>query len=402
MVMIMPNHFKCLLCHSGSLISFLKRKNVPVHQHLLCPTFESAKNIVFGNLDLYFCNNCSFIFNNDFNPSLLNYGHNYENSQFHSDLFNDYIESLVNNLISENKIDNCNIVEIGCGKGNFLRKLISKSSNRGFGFDISYVGGMEELEGRLRFYNDYFSDKYSEINPDAIICRHVIEHIQNPLEFIFEIKNILKEQNSVQLFFETPCIEGILENKAYFDFFYEHCSYFSTFSLAFLFEKAGFEVKNIKKVFGNQYLWLEGKSSDKFLTKNLFPKLDSKIIEKFNNSQKGFYHFWKNKLIALKQKGNIGLWGAGAKGVTFANMFDPDCNFFNAIIDINPNKQGKFIPGTGHQIISFEDINKFAIKSLIITNPNYLEEIKKIIFEYNYQIELVNIMECENENNHRY
>ena len=41
------------------------------------------------------------------------------------------------------------------------------------------------------------------------------------------------------------------------DFFYEHCSYFNAQSLQTAFEVAGFHVKRVAHVFGEQYVWLE-------------------------------------------------------------------------------------------------------------------------------------------------
>jgi len=46
----------------------------------------------------------------------------------------------------------------------------------------------------------------------------------------------------------------------------------------------------------------------------------------------------------LRQHGKVALWGAGAKGATFANLLDPECSLLDCVVDINPNKQGRFIP----------------------------------------------------------
>ena len=59
------------------------------------------------------------------------------------------------------------------------------------------------------------------------------------------------------------------------------------------------------------------------------------------------------------------------------------------MIDINPNKQGRYLPGTGHQIIDFKDIKKYNIDSVILMNQNYFDEVKTILKQSNINIEIL-------------
>ena len=85
----------------------------------------------------------------------------------------------------------------------------------------------------------------------------------------------------------------------------------------------------------------------------------------------------------------IGIIAAG-KGVRMANIIDPNHEIIECLIDLNPKKCGKFIPGTGHEIINFSEIEKRKIKTAIVMNPNYYNEIKKLIKEQNLDIILMN------------
>ena len=42
--------------------------------------------------------------------------------------------------------------------------------------------------------------------------------------------------------------------------------------------------------------------------------------------------------------------------------------------NLNPNKQGKYVPGTGHESVGYEKIAKRGIKSAILMNENYRQE----------------------------
>ncbi len=137
----MAQKTKCPVCSSSLINNFLRREQVPVHQNLLMLEQSSARNINRGCLNLALCEECGFIFNQSFDLSKLSYGKDYDNTQTYSCTFNSYLDKLANYLIVEKSIRNCCIVEIGCGKGGFLKKLVEVESlgNRGYGFDPSYV-----------------------------------------------------------------------------------------------------------------------------------------------------------------------------------------------------------------------------------------------------------------------
>ncbi|HSA06021.1 MAG TPA: class I SAM-dependent methyltransferase [Candidatus Gastranaerophilales bacterium] len=383
----------CPICGSKDLTIFLERKNVPVVQNFLLKDSNAAKNIEKENLKLAVCNNCEFVFNMDFDFSKLKYGNNYDNNQTCSAYFKEHMDKLVNHLLYEENIQNCKIIEIGSGNGIFLKKLVDnqKLNNTGVGFDPSYNGQTEEIENKLIFKTEYYCDEHSGLNADIIISRHVIEHIQNPLEFLRLLRKNLKDTVEAKVYFETPCVEWILKNKVIWDFFYEHCSYFSENSLKTAFEMAGFQVDKVEKIFGSQYLWIKAVVSTK--KESFTPiKKESKFKElavEFSKSEKQILDKFKQQLINTKSKGKTAVWGAGAKGVTFLNLIDPDVELVDFLVDINPDKQDKYIVGSGHKVVSPESINKYGIKTLIIMNPNYKQEIISIIDDLNLKLDLI-------------
>lgn len=225
----------CSIC-GGKTRPFLTRKNVPVHQNLVCDTREEALNVTRGDLTLVECE-CGFVFNETFDASLLSYGSNYNNDQMASTFFDEYVDSIVDYLCLRNQT----VVEIGCGKGDFLRKLAKH--NTCIGYDPSYTG--ELREERVSFVQGYYN---FPLPCDWIVCRHVIEHLADPTSLILNAPNI---------FFETPSLEWIVENDAWWDFFYEHCNYFTARTLEMVFALRGY-TGNVEKHFGGQYLWYNG------------------------------------------------------------------------------------------------------------------------------------------------
>ena len=165
----------CPVCNSNSLRDFLFRERVPVHQNLLMRDQEAAINIPRGDLDLVACEDCGFIFNRAFDPRKIMYGEDYENTQACSRSFNEYLDGLVRHMIEEQNVRDCHVVEVGCGNGLFLRKLVAYegAGNRGHGFDPSYRGAESELDGRLKFSTRYYDSECADVPADVIVCRHV-------------------------------------------------------------------------------------------------------------------------------------------------------------------------------------------------------------------------------------
>jgi hypothetical protein len=64
--------------------------------------------------------------------------------------------------------------------------------------------------------------------------------------------------------------------------------------------------------------------------------------------------------------------GASAKGVTSANLIDPERRRIDCIVDLNSSKQGRYVPGTGRPVVSCQDLTARGVTVAILMNPNYL------------------------------
>lgn len=366
----------CPVCNSNSLRDFLFRERVPVHQNLLMRDQEAAINIPRGDLDLVACEDCGFIFNRAFDPQKIMYGEDYENTQACSPSFNEYLDGLVRHMIEEQNVHDCHVVEVGCGNGLFLRKLVAYdgAGNRGHGFDPSYRGAESELDGRLEFSARYYDSDCADVPADVIVCRHVIEHVPQPLPMLEAIKKALARSPKAHIFFETPCVEWILANLVVWDFFYEHCSYFSAASLATAFQAAGFEVQSVEHVFEGQYLWLEATLPETAPRVEKKPGTVVAQAQNFGRLERNLKEDWRRKIRERAAEEKIALWGAGAKGVTFANLIDGSRELIDCVVDLNPLKQGHYVPGTGHPIVSYQALTERGVSTAILMNPNYRKE----------------------------
>ena len=74
------------------------------------------------------------------------------------------------------------------------------------------------------------------------------------------------------------------------------------------------------------------------------------------------------------------------------NLLDPTCERIRCVVDINPRKQGQFVPGTGHPIIPPDRLIDLDVKTIVVLNPAYVSEIKSWLVEHNLSIGVVDLM----------
>ena len=394
---------ECPLCGKADAESFLTRSSVPVHQHTLFLTKSSARSMKRGDLEMRLCRNCGFAFNAAFDPALVEYDQTYENSQDCSPTFEKHLDDLIDHLVSNRGVQNGVVVEVGCGKGKFLSKLIAHPDNHSeaVGFDPSYLGP-EQVGPRVRIVKEFYTPE-TALPADTVICRHVIEHIPRPIELLNIVRAAVGDSGRTQVFFETPAVEWILENRVPWDFFYEHCSLFSADSLRFALEQAGFSVLGVRHIFGDQYLWAEGSVGidlDGSSAKSASPRTHRantlailQLAKAFAKDEQGRLSRWHELVRSLSREGPVFAWGAGAKGVTFCNLVDPDGSRLSGVVDVNPAKQGKFLPGSGHPILSPVNAVNQGVASVLIFNPNYTVEVQANLKLLGSQAKVVDLMQ---------
>jgi hypothetical protein len=111
----------------------------------------------------------------------------------------------------------------------------------------------------VRFVNDWFSNAYADVRPDLVLCRHVLEHIAEPVAFLRTLRTHPSVSPATVFYFEVPNALYTLRDMGIWDIIYEHVSYFTPDSLCTAFNVAGFEVLDVGALFGDQYLYIEAK-----------------------------------------------------------------------------------------------------------------------------------------------
>ena len=370
----------CPSCAGSDLQPFHTVPDVPAASCLLADDVEEARGYLRGTIDLALCRSCGFVTNTRFDPANVDYSSSYEETQSFSPRFRRFAASLVNKLVDGYGIRDKTILEIGCGRGDFLAMLCQAGNNRGIGIDPSYREGDLESEvlSRLKFIPEFYSEAHQDLTADLICCRHTLEHIQPTAEFLGKIRRSIGDRETI-VFFEVPDVARVLRDLAVWDIHYEHCSYFTLGSLARLFRRSGFEILELEMGYEDQYCLIvakptRGTSGDQFPAEDDLART-ARLVDSFRARYPQQVERWRADLrrIGHGRKRAV-VWGGGSKAVSYLTVLGVTREVA-FVVDINPQRQGKFLAGPGHQILGPSALLEYRPEVVIVMNPIYLDEI---------------------------
>lgn len=374
----------CPVCQGEDTIVFLSIDQVPTYCNVHYHSREEALDVPRGDISLAYCRSCGHIYNQRFEPALMEYSPAYENSLHYSPRFQTYIEALADGLIERHNVRRKVVIDVGCGKGEFLHLICERGKNTGIGFDPSYVPNGRHSES-VSFVLDYYSEKYSNYHADLVACRHVLEHIYQPVAFLNAILLSIGDKKQTSVFFEVPNALYTIRDMGIWDIIYEHYSYFTIHSLVTLFQVCGFRVLQAEETFGGQFLTIEAVRAEGDMPAYLssagsLASID-RMIDVMGVSYRRKVAAWRDALGDMAAEGKRAvIWGSGSKGVTFLNALQTRDRIAYAV-DVNPRKQGMFVAGTGQQIVAPDFLREYRPDVVLIMNPLYQDEIRQALHE---------------------
>lgn len=364
--------------------------NIPANSVVLFQSRQDAITCQTGDILLTCCPSCGLVYNKAYDALACEYNEKYEESQSHSQVFNAFHYELADYLVNKYGLRAKNILEIGCGKGDFLNLICSLGDNSGTGYDPAYVADRSKVEraDNVTILNKEFPTDRVKIPADFIICKMTLEHIPETADFLEGIRKSITPDKGTKLFFQVPDSTPILAETRFWDIYHEHCSYFTRDSLDRIFRLCGFHVLRLTAGYDEQYLLLEAElgSSVEHPAEKTAAIQGERLAERFGDTVQDHITAWKNQLDNWsRKKQNVVLWGGGSKAVSFLTTLDVH-DEVQAVVDINPHKHGTFLPGTGHRIIAPDELRRIRPDIIIIMNPVYQEEIRKLVKELNINV----------------
>jgi len=223
---------------------------------------------------------------------------------------------------------------------------------------------------------------------DLIVANNVLAHVPDINDFVAGFAILLKSKGIAT--FEFPHLSQLLSKNQFDTIYHEHYSYLSLTSVKRVFDYNGlsvFDVEELSTHGGSLRVYAQRKDEgDKEISQRislLLAREESEGIatpeyyrgfqEKANRVKNDFLLF----LIEANRTGKTVVgYGAAAKGNTLLNYAGVSTDLLSYVVDRNPVKQGKFLPGSRIPI--------YDEQKLKLSQPDYV-----VIFPWNIHSEVI-------------
>lgn len=365
---------QCLICNSSNLKPIFKATNVPLAPNApLEPSdFESE---IFIELDIVQCQHCALIYNQAFLPSMIEkiYTENYSSGIPNSPAVLERYQYILDNAIGVNSINNTCAVEIGASDFTFSELLLDRGASQVIAFEPSDL--FSTTNPRIHHINSFFSINKLPIHAEdvgLIVMRHVLEHVPQPLATLEELARTARQ--GLKLYIEVPNAEDIIQQNRFYDFFYEHVTYFTPELLTKVLQNFGFTVHQATPLVQGQHFGILCEKTEPTRAE-ILPIQPSESLQSVDSFREYTDEFLKQLQKVINSYERVAIYGAGNHGLGVAALLDLDDRRVKCFLDLNKMKAGKYSPKTHIPILSPEMDSLQELEAIVIIAPLHQNEI---------------------------
>ena len=384
----------CRFCNNNLEYVFIDLGKSPLANSYL-KNEDLNKMETFYPLRVFVCSKC-FLVQLDEYESPKNIFTEYAYMSSYSESMLKHVQNFVEESIERFHINkNSQVVEIASNDG-YLLQFYKSNGVTCLGIEPAInVAKIAEKKG-IETITEFFSLKTAKdlVNggkgADLLIAFNVLPHTPNLNDFIEGFKTILKKDGIGVIQFSAYLLP-FLQNIEFDTIYHEHFSFFSVYTLEKIFASRGLTIFDIEEQSihgGSMRLYLKHTENDSIKISSNVANQIKKEIDYGINELSTYMKFqervvelksriWKFFLDAKSENKTIVGYGAPAKGNTLLNYCGIDKNLLYYTVDINPYKQGRFLPGTEIPIYNPEKIFETKPDYVIILAWNLKSEIEQ-------------------------
>ncbi len=220
---------------------------------------------------------------------------------------------------------------------------------------------------------------------DLIAANNVLAHVPDINDFVRGFAQLLKPTGVAT--FEFPHLLNMVQLNQFDTAYHEHYSYLSLTAVKKIFESNGLHVFDIEQLSthgGSLRVYAQNGShhaiSERVENCLAIEKEAGMLGRDFylnfqNNAERAKYALLE-QLIQFKRDGlSVVAYGAAAKGNTLLNFAGIRTDLVQFVVDKNPQKQGKYLPGSRVPIVDVEYLRQQRPDRIVIFPWNLEKEI---------------------------
>lgn len=388
----------CRHCNHKLTHCFIDLKESPPSNAYLSDKALKAKEISYP-LKVMVCDHCWLVQTEDFVGADEMFSDDYAYFSSFSASWLKHAQNYVENMITRFDLDkSSNVVEVAANDG-YLLQYVKQREIPCYGIEPTKSTAVAAREKGIDIIEDFFDEaKAKELSSqekqaDLIAANNVLAHVPNINDFVKGFSFLLKE-NGVATF-EFPHLLNLVTKNQFDTIYHEHYSYLSLTAVQHVFNHNGLKIFDVEKLdtHGGSLRVYAQRSDTGYRPVN--DSVKTLLQEEADNqiNTLNFYEGFQRKVEKIKadlldfirqakqENLTIAAYGAAAKGNTLLNFVGIDSKSIDYVVDLNPAKQGKFMPGSHIPIVDEEYLKKHQPDRVIILPWNLKNE---IIQQLNY------------------
>lgn len=224
---------------------------------------------------------------------------------------------------------------------------------------------------------------------DLMVANNVLAHVPDINDFVAGFSTLLKPQGVAT--FEFPHLLCLVADNQFDTIYHEHYSYLSLTAVQRIFAANGlmvFDVQELSTHGGSLRVFAQRVDTGTRVIRGeigLLLRQEEEVGIRTSDFYAGFQaraeevkdNFLSFLIEAKRQRKTVAAYGAAAKGNTLMNFAGIRPDLIHYIVDRNPSKQGKFMPGSRIPIVDEAQLWKRRPDYLVILPWNLAAEVKE-------------------------
>lgn len=344
-------------------------------------------------LKVMVCDKCWLVQTEDFVGSTEMFSEDYAYFSSYSSTWLEHARKYVENMTARFNINlDSMVVEIAANDG-YLLQYVKEKSIPCYGIEPTHSTAQAAREKDIEIVEDFFGIKLAKDlvekgrQADLVAANNVLAHVPDINDFVKGFSILLKP-NGVATF-EFPHLLNLIKQKQFDTIYHEHYSYLSLTAVRTIFEANDltvFDVEEIPTHGGSLRVYAQRTDTGQDPISNNIKEL-LKSEEQAGLHTLSFYAGFQQQtekikfdllkflLDAKNQAKNVVAYGAAAKGNTMLNYAGIRPDLLAYVVDMNPAKQGKYMPGSRIPIMEEEKLKQDKPDYVLILPWNLSNEI---------------------------
>ncbi len=378
----------CRSCGAEELELVLALGHMPLSDRLVDPAEDAAAEPKVP-LTMVFCPSCTLVqIEETVRPEVL-FGEDYPYFSSYSDTLLDHSERNVTALIERYQLSSGDLVVELASNDGYLLQFFSEAGIEVLGIDPAPGPAAVAVEHGVPTMVEFFGQDVADrlvsegIEADVLIGNNVLAHVPDQNAFVGAMATLLAPKGSIVM--EVPYVKDLIEHTEFDTIYHEHHCYFSVLSLEALFFRHGLHLNRVEhhpihggslRFFASADLAREA-SVDEYLAAEAAAGMDTiGYYRDFAARVDGVKLALNDLIDDLRRNGaTVAAYGAAAKGAIMLNYTGLNGDQLEYVVDRNPHKQGKLMPGVRVPIYDPSKIAKDPPDYLLILPWNFKEEI---------------------------